>query len=154
MLTTSVSWHSARNTEAPRVKCSQRSKPRSKKSSRPSKPRNGVTESSVHVSALCARVPGVTEAILDLVRAGRPETSDIEEVKKNVSWGPGPRATQALMLGVRARSVIEGRLAPSIDDVLALVHPILRHRMALTFSARAEGITLRGIIDRLCDRIA
>ena len=111
----------------------------------------------IEAQGLVRHVPvgeSVAEAILELVRAGRPEISDIEEVKKNVSWGPGPRATQALMLGVRARSVIEGRLAPSIDDVLALVHPILRHRMALTFSARAEGVTLRSIIDRLCDRIA
>ena len=111
----------------------------------------------IEAQGLVRHVPvgeSVAEAILELVRAGRPETSDIEDVKKNVSWGPGPRATQALMLGVRARSVIEGRLAPSIDDVLALVHPILRHRMALTFSARAEGVTLRSIIDRLCDRIA
>ena len=111
----------------------------------------------VEAQGLVRHVPvgeSVAEAILELVRAGRPETSDIEDVKKSVSWGPGPRATQALMLGVRARSVIEGRLAPSIDDVLALVHPILRHRMALTFSARAEGVTLRSIIDRLCDRIA
>ena len=98
----------------------------------------------VEAQGLVRHVPvgeSVAEAILELVRAGRPETSDIEDVKKKVSWGPGPRATQALMLGVRARSVIEGRLAPSIDDVLALVHPILRHRMALTFSARAEGVT-------------
>ncbi len=95
----------------------------------------------------------VSEAILDLVRAGRPESTDIDEVKKHVSWGPGPRATQALMLGVRARAVIEGRLAPSIDDVLALAHPILRHRMALTFAARAEGMSLTGIIDRLCERV-
>ncbi len=96
----------------------------------------------------------VAEAILDLVRAGRPESSDIEDVKNHVSWGPGPRASQALMLGVRARAVIGGRLAPSTDDVLALVHPILRHRMALTFAARAEGITLSDIINRLCERIA
>ena len=96
----------------------------------------------------------VSECILDLVRAGRPESSDIEDVKKHVSWGPGPRATQALMLGVRARAVIEGRLAPSMDDVLALAHPILRHRMALTFAARAEGVTLGAVIDRLCERVA
>ncbi|MEE8350853.1 MAG: MoxR family ATPase [Rhodospirillales bacterium] len=96
----------------------------------------------------------VAEATLELVRAGRPETSDIDDVKNHVSWGPGPRATQALMLGVRARAVIEGRLAPSIDDILALSHPILRHRMALTFAAQAEGVTLGGIIDRLCERIA
>ena len=96
----------------------------------------------------------VTEAILDLVRAGRPESTDIEDVQNHVSWGPGPRASQALMLGARARAVIQGRLSPSIDDVLALAHPILRHRMALTFAARAEGVTLGGIIDRLCERIA
>ncbi len=96
----------------------------------------------------------VSESILSLVRAGRPESSDIEDVRKHVSWGPGPRATQALMLGSRARAVIEGRLAPSIDDVLALAHPILRHRMALNFAARAEGVSLAGIIDRLCERVA
>ena len=96
----------------------------------------------------------VSEAILNLVRAGRPESSDIDDVRKHVSWGPGPRATQALMLGSRARAVIEGRLAPSIDDVLALAHPILRHRMALNFAARAEGVSLAGVIDQLCERVA
>lgn len=111
----------------------------------------------IEAQQLVRQVPvgeSVAEAILELVRAGRPESSDIEDVRDHVSWGPGPRATQALMLGVRARAVIEGRLAPSLDDVLALVHPILRHRMALTFSARAEGVTLGHIIDRLCERIA
>ena len=105
---------------------------------------------------LVRRVPvgeSVAEAILELVRAGRPESSDIDEVREHVSWGPGPRASQALMLGVRARAVIEGRLAPSVDDVLALAHPILRHRMALSFAARAEGVTLASIIDRLCERL-
>jgi MoxR-like ATPase len=96
----------------------------------------------------------VAEAILKLVRNGRPETSDIAEVREHVSWGPGPRASQALMLGVRARALLDGRLAPSIDDVLALAHPILRHRMALTFAARAEGLTLRRVIDRLCETVA
>ncbi len=96
----------------------------------------------------------VVEAILKLVRSGRPETSTLPEVQKHVFWGPGPRASQALMLGVRARAVIEGRLAPSIDDVLALVHPILRHRMALNFAARAEGVVMGEIIDRLCEGIA
>ncbi len=114
------------------------------------------TQSLLEAQRLVRQVPvgeSVAEAILDLVRAGRPESSDIEDVKSHVFWGPGPRASQALMLGVRARAVIGGRLAPSIDDVLALVHPILRHRMALTFAARAEGITLSDIIDRLCERI-
>jgi len=113
-------------------------------------------EALIEGQKLVRRVPvgeSVANAILELVRAGRPESTDIESVREHVSWGPGPRASQALMLGVRARAVIEGRLAPSIDDVLALAHPILRHRMALTFAARAEGVTLTSIIDRLCDRI-
>jgi MoxR-like ATPase len=96
----------------------------------------------------------VIEAILALVRAGRPENSPIPEVRRHVAWGPGPRASQALMLGARARAVVEGRLAPSIDDVLALAHPILRHRMALNFAARAEGVTIEAIVDRLCAEIA
>ena len=96
----------------------------------------------------------VTKAILDLVRGGRPQSSTIEEVRKSVFWGPGPRASQALMLAVRARSAIDGRLAPSVDDVLALAHPVLRHRMALNFAARAEGATIGGIIDRLCEGVA
>ena len=72
--------------------------------------------------------------------AGRPESSPIEAVRGRVSWGPGPRGSQALMRAVRARAVIQGRLAPSVDDVLALAHPVLRHRMALNFAARAEEI--------------
>ena len=114
-------------------------------------------DSLMDAQRLVRHVPvgeSVAEAILKMVRAGRPETSDIPDVKKHVSWGPGPRASQALMLGARSRAVIEGRLSPSIDDVLALAHPILRHRMALTFAARSEGVTLKAVIDRLCQRIA
>jgi MoxR-like ATPase len=111
----------------------------------------------VEAQRLIRHVPvgeSVVEAILDLVRAGRPETSPLEEVRASVSWGPGPRASQALMLAVRVRAVIDGRLSPSVDDVLALAHPVLRHRMALTFAARAEGVGIDTIIDRLCQRIA
>ena len=92
----------------------------------------------------------VVEAILGLVRAGRPETSDIAEVRDAVAWGPGPRASQALMLTVRVKALLEGRLSPSIDDVVDLAGPNVRHRMALNFAARAEGVTLPGIIERLC----
>jgi MoxR-like ATPase len=95
----------------------------------------------------------VIEAILNLVRAGRPESSPIAEVRNHVAWGPGPRASQALMQAVRARAVIDGRLAPSVDDVLALARPVLRHRMALNFAARAEGVSIGQIIDMLCARI-
>lgn len=91
----------------------------------------------------------VIDAILRLVRAGRPESSDISEVRDWVAWGPGPRASQALMLAVRARALLDGRLAPSVDDVLALARPVLQHRMALSFTARADGRSLNDVIDRL-----
>ena len=68
---------------------------------------------------------------------------------RNVAWGPGPRASQALTLCARARALYDGRLAPSIDDVHALAEPVLQHRMALTFAARAEGVTVRDVVARL-----
>jgi MoxR-like ATPase len=92
----------------------------------------------------------VVEAILKLVRAARPGEEGDRDIRGLISWGPGPRASQAFMLAARARALIEGRLAPSTDDVVALAHPILRHRMALNFSARAEGQTLDGVIERIC----
>jgi MoxR-like ATPase len=106
---------------------------------------------------LVRRVPvgeSVVNAILTLVRSGRAESSDIDEVRRHVAWGPGPRASQALMLACRARAVLDGRFAPSIDDVLALAGPVLRHRMALSFSARADGVTLDEVIGRLCAPLA
>jgi MoxR-like ATPase len=101
---------------------------------------------------LVRRIPvgeSVVEAILTLVRAGRPETSTVEEIRRHIAWGPGPRASQALILACRARAVLENRLSPSVDDVLALAAPVLRHRMALNFSARAEGMTVPQLIERL-----
>jgi MoxR-like ATPase len=95
----------------------------------------------------------VVDAILTLVRACRPETGG-PEIAEAVSWGPGPRAGQALMLTVRARALLSGRLAPSLDDVLALAEPVLKHRMALTFAARAEGKTLPTVIADIVRRIA
>jgi len=85
------------------------------------------------------------------LRGARPETAAEEIVKKHVAWGPGPRAAQALMLASRARALLDGRLSPSMDDVVALAQPVLRHRMALNFSARAEGVVLAELIDRLQD---
>jgi MoxR-like ATPase len=95
----------------------------------------------------------VVEAILKLVRSARPGTGANVETDRYVAWGPGPRASQALMLAVRAKALIDGRLAPSVDDVMALADPILRHRMALTFAARAEGQDLAGIIKRLAEHV-
>jgi MoxR-like ATPase len=92
----------------------------------------------------------VVDAILRLVRAARPDEGGAADLKGYIAWGPGPRASQAFMLAVRAKALIEGRLAPSVDDVVALAQPVLRHRMALNFSARAEGTTIANVIDRLC----
>ena len=89
----------------------------------------------------------VVELILDLVRACRPDEPDAPTiVRENVGWGPGPRAAQALMLTVRARALLDGRLAPSAEDVVALATPVLTHRMALSFAARAGGLALQDVI--------
>jgi len=104
---------------------------------------------------LVRRLPvgdSVVDAILDLVRSARPETAD-DSLASFIAWGPGPRASQALMLAVRARALLDGRFAPSIDDVVELAEPILKHRMALTFAARAEGRTVGDIIGRLTERL-
>jgi MoxR-like ATPase len=96
----------------------------------------------------------VVELILDLVRACRPgEPEAAEGVGGSVSWGPGPRAAQALMLTCRAKALLDGRLAPSADDVMALARPVLTHRMALNFAARARGDSLPAIIERVAQSV-
>lgn len=111
-----------------------------------------TAEDLIAAQHLVRRLPvgeSVVEAILTLVRAGRPEETPLDSVRRHVAWGPGPRASQALMLAVRARALMQGRYAPSVDDVLALARPVLQHRMALTFAARADGVTLPGVIESL-----
>jgi MoxR-like ATPase len=113
-------------------------------------------ESLMNAQRLVRRLPvgeSVVEAILDLVRSARPGESG-SEVTDKLLWGPGPRASQSLMLAVRARALIEGRVAPSVADVVALAEPILKHRMALTFSARADGETVSSVIQRLLTRFS
>jgi MoxR-like ATPase len=87
------------------------------------------------------------------VRSARPGTGAGEEVDKLVAWGPGPRASQSLSLAVRARALLDGRLSPSVDDVVALATPALKHRMAMTFSARAEGVGPVDFVARLVGRL-
>jgi len=89
----------------------------------------------------------IVAQILDLVRACRPDSPEAPQiVKDNVAWGPGPRAAQSLMLTVRAQALLEGRLAPSPEDVAAMASPVLKHRMALSFAARARGADLDQVI--------
>ena len=106
--------------------------------------------------ALIRRMPVgdlVVEAILDLVRACRPSEDEGRALQGTLAWGPGPRAAQSLMLMVRARALLQGRLAPTIADVRALAQPVLGHRMALTFAARARGDSLADVIATVCDRV-
>lgn len=96
----------------------------------------------------------VVETILDLVRACRPDDPSAPDyIRENVAWGPGPRAAQALMMMVRARALLTGRLAPNVEDVAYLAEPVLVHRMALSFAARAQGETLPDIIAKTCAQI-
>jgi MoxR-like ATPase len=119
---------------------------------REARPRSVMTaEDLMAAQRLVRRAPigdRVVEAILDLVRAARPGEGDAE-LTKGIGWGPGPRAAQALMLAARARALVDGRLSPSLDDITVLAEPALKHRMALSFAARAEGETISAVIGRL-----
>src|SRR5690606_13927796 len=97
---------------------------------------------------LIRRMPvpeSVIEAVLRLVRAARPP-GGTSAIDRHVAWGPGPRASQALVLCSRAVALSDGRLAPSVEDVMALAEPVLQHRMALTIAARAEDMSVRDVI--------
>jgi MoxR-like ATPase len=114
-----------------------------------------TAEDLMAAQRLVRRLPvgeSVVEAILALVRSARPG-AEADDTAKLIAWGPSPRASQALMLAVRARALLESRFAPSIDDVVDLAEPILKHRMALTFAARADGETIEAVIGRLRARI-
>ncbi|HMN70756.1 MAG TPA: MoxR family ATPase [Rhodoblastus sp.] len=121
------------------------------------KPKQALTvDDLAQAQRLVRRLPvgeTVLDAILDLVRAARPGEGD-PAIVRHVAWGPGPRAAQALMLATRARALLDGRLAPSINDVVALAEPVLKHRMALTFAARADGETISGLVKKLTARFS
>jgi MoxR-like ATPase len=110
-------------------------------------------EELMSIQRLVRQIPvpdKVVEAILRLVRSARPGPDASARTNELIEWGPGPRASQALMLAVRAKALIDGRLAPSIDDVVALAEPVLKHRMALTFAART-GKTPQSVGDIISD---
>ena len=109
----------------------------------------------IAAQSLVRRMPigdQVVDAILTLTRSARPTNDADERVKEFVAWGPGPRASQALSLTVRALAMIEGRHAPSLDDVARLAKPVLRHRMALNFAARSQEVTVDAFIDELTEQ--
>jgi MoxR-like ATPase len=114
-----------------------------------------TADEMIAAQRLVRRLPvgeSVVDAILALVRSARPG-SDTGDLGKLIAWGPSPRASQSLMLVARARALLDGRLAPSVDDVIAMAEPVLKHRMALTFAARADGETISGVIAKLASRI-
>jgi MoxR-like ATPase len=109
-----------------------------------------------HLHALVREVPAAENAIdfaARLVRATRPgaEASDQvpDFVKEWVRWGAGPRAGQSLLLGAKARALLEGRMVVALDDIEAVALPVLRHRILLNFQAEADGITSDEIVRRL-----
>lgn len=96
------------------------------------------------IQALVREMPigeKVVDAILALVRGLRPGPDAHADVNAYIAWAPGPRGAQGLMLAVRARALLDGRAAPSVEDVAALAVPVLKHRMAVNFKARSAGLT-------------
>ena len=94
--------------------------------------------------------PHVKDWVLDAVRSIRPaDTDSAAWVKELIEWGPGPRASQQLVLASKARALLKGRTHVTIEDVQALAYPVLRHRIVPTFAAEAEGITVDDLISRM-----
>jgi MoxR-like ATPase len=90
----------------------------------------------------------------DLVRATRPRDPGVPPfIPELLSWGAGPRASQYLILGGKARAILHGRLHVTTDDIKAVAYPVLRHRLVTTFNADAEGVTTDDIITRLIQTV-
>ena len=100
----------------------------------------------------------VSDHVIDyavaLSAATRPNTSDGVKVAHDyVEWGAGPRASQYLVLGAKARALTSGRYHVSFDDIRSLAHPVLRHRVLTNFHAQSEGITSDTLVDRLLEAV-
>lgn len=101
---------------------------------------------------LVRRVPvadNVTEFAVRLVRATRPEETDKPFIKEYVNYGAGPRASQYLILGAKARAAVTGRFTPEISDIMAVALPVLRHRIVANFAAEADNVTTATIVEML-----
>ncbi len=111
----------------------------------------------VHLQRLVRRVPVADDVIryaLRLTRATRVSTTEAPKwVRDHISWGAGPRAGQYLILGGKARTILDGRSHVTVEDIRAVAHPVLRHRILTNFAAEAEGTTSDDIINRLLEEI-
>jgi MoxR-like ATPase len=109
----------------------------------------------VEIQGLVRKVP-ISEKVLSyavrLVRASRNGSTG--GVGEYLSWGAGPRAGQYLILGAKARAVMQGRTTPDIEDVRAVSYPVLRHRLVTNFHAEADGVTTDELVKRLLDSVA
>jgi MoxR-like ATPase len=94
------------------------------------------------------------DALLTLVRNGRPGTSKLEIVNQYVSWGPGPRATQAISLCMCAHALLAGRYEPTMEDLHALIRPVLLHRMSLNYMARTDNVSINDVLKAMTETIA
>ncbi|HAI76284.1 MAG TPA: AAA family ATPase [Microscillaceae bacterium] len=113
-------------------------------------------EAIVHLQQLVREVPissELTQYVNQLIRATRPQTSTVAEVKNWVRWGAGLRAGQALILTAKARALLQGRYAVTLADVQAMAYPVLRHRVLVNFKAEAEGITTDAITAQLLQAV-
>ena len=120
-------------------------------------PKNIISSQELlEIQAFIKEMPvgeSVVQYILNIIKQSRPETSEVKSVKKNIQWGPSPRASIALMTTCRAKAFLENRYSPSIFDVQSLVKPILSHRLKLNISAKAENINIEEILDDVMNHI-
>jgi MoxR-like ATPase len=114
-------------------------------------------EKILEMQELVRRVPASSHVIgyaVKLARSSRPKGAEaLSFMQEWIEWGAGPRASQYLILGAKARAVLHGRYVASVEDVKAVVPSILRHRIITNFKAQAEGITPRTIIERLLEEV-
>lgn len=112
------------------------------------------TDEILYLQDLVRRVPvpdNVMEYAVRIVAKTRPNTANADpEVNKYVAWGAGPRASQYLILGAKCHAVVSGKYSPDMEDVRAVVKPILRHRIVRNYKAEAEGVSVEKIIEQLC----
>jgi MoxR-like ATPase len=111
----------------------------------------------IWIQQLVRQVPASTHMLdyaVDLVRATRPREDYSPDFVKNwLAWGSGPRAAQNMILGAKARAILNGRFAVTADDIRAIAYPVLRHRIFTNFNADAEGVDVNQVIDKILDTV-
>jgi len=113
-------------------------------------------ESLLSYQSLVRRVPvadNVVEFAVDLVTRTRPGQNGLSFINDWLEWGAGPRASQYLILGAKAKAVLDGRPTPDISDVISMVQPVLRHRIITNFNAEADGVKTENVLDKLVEEI-